>query len=59
MVTKYSEYQIFNLDAMMMYTVNLENLKDIEKLPNYHFEKVNIFDTDAKKNIFQTMLPQM
>ena len=42
MVTKYLDYQIFNLDALK-YAGNLENLKDIEKMPNYHFVKANIF----------------
>ena len=52
MVTKYPEYQIFNLDALT-YAGNLENLKDIEKLPNYHFVKANILDAEALKDIFQ------
>ena len=52
MVTKYPDYQIFNLDALT-YAGNLENLKDIEKLPNYHFVKANILEADALKEIFQ------
>ena len=51
MVTKYSEYQIFNLDALT-YAGNLENLKDIEKAPNYHFVKADILDAAALKEIF-------
>ena len=42
-VNTYPDYQIFNLDALT-YAGNLENLKDIEKLPNYHFVKANILD---------------
>jgi dTDP-glucose 4,6-dehydratase len=52
MVTKYPDYQIFNLDALT-YAGNLENLKDIENLPNYHFVKANILEADALKEIFQ------
>jgi dTDP-glucose 4,6-dehydratase len=52
MVTKYPQYQIFNLDALT-YAGNLENLKDIEKAPNYHFEKANILAADSLKTIFE------
>ena len=52
MVTKYPEYQIFNLDALT-YAGNLENLKDIEKAPNYHFVKANILEADTLKAIFE------
>jgi dTDP-glucose 4,6-dehydratase len=51
-VNKYPEYSIINLDALT-YAGNLENLKDIEKKPNYFFEKVNILDVESVKNIFQ------
>lgn len=33
-VTKYPNYQILNLDALT-YAGNLENLRDVEKAPNY------------------------
>ena len=52
MVTKYPEYQIFNLDALT-YAGNLENLKDIEQSPNYHFIKANILEADSLKAIFE------
>lgn len=48
-VRKYAQYQIFNLDALT-YAGNLENLKDIEDMPNYHFIKADITD---EKNIFK------
>ena len=51
MVTKYPQYQIFNLDALT-YAGNLENLKDIEKAANYHFIKANILEPAALKAIF-------
>lgn len=50
-VTKYPAYKIINLDALT-YAGNLENLADIEHHSNYVFEKVNILDADAVKNIF-------
>ena len=52
MVTKYPEYQIFNLDALT-FACNLENLKDIEALSNYHFVKANILDAEALKEFLQ------
>jgi len=52
MVKKYPDYQIFNLDALT-YAGNLENLKDIENAPNYHFVKANILDADILKEIFE------
>ncbi len=51
-VTKYSKYKIINLDALT-YAGNLENLKDIDSANNYIFEKANILDAEALKNIFE------
>ncbi|PIQ21347.1 MAG: dTDP-glucose 4,6-dehydratase [Cytophagales bacterium CG18_big_fil_WC_8_21_14_2_50_42_9] len=50
-VTKYPAYQIYNLDALT-YAGNLENLRDIEDAPNYHFEKGDIVDADFINNLF-------
>ena len=48
MVTRYPTYQIFNLDVLTYTNAgNLENLKDIENAPNYHFVKANILDAEA------------
>lgn len=55
-VNKYSEYRIVNVDALT-YAGNLENLKDIETLPNYVFEKVNLLDADALDRVFATYSP--
>lgn len=52
-VTKYPQYSIINLDALT-YAGNLENLKDIEDKPNYFFEKANILEPAALKDIFLT-----
>lgn len=50
-VTKYPQYKIINLDALT-YAGNLENLKDIDQLPNYVFEHVNLLDTEALQSVF-------
>jgi dTDP-glucose 4,6-dehydratase len=50
-VNKYPNYKIVNLDALT-YAGNLENLKDIDTASNYFFEKINILDADALKEVF-------
>lgn len=50
-VNKYPGYKIINLDALT-YAGNLENLADVDKLPNYFFEKVNILDVDELSRVF-------
>lgn len=42
-VNQYPEYSIYNLDALT-YAGNLENLKEVEQAPNYHFLKGDITD---------------
>lgn len=51
MVTQYPNYHIFNLDALT-YAGNLENIKDIEKAPNYTFVKGDITDAHFIQNLF-------
>ena len=51
-VNKYPDYQIFNLDKLT-YAGNLENLKDIEQKPNYHFVKGDIVDADFIAQLFE------
>ena len=51
-VTKYPNYQIFNLDALT-YAGNLENIADIDKSPNYNFVKGDIVDADFINALFQ------
>jgi dTDP-glucose 4,6-dehydratase len=51
-VTKYPDYQIFNLDALT-YAGNLENISDIENVPNYTFVKGDIVDADFINHLFQ------
>jgi dTDP-glucose 4,6-dehydratase len=50
-VTKYPTYTIVNLDKLT-YAGNLENLKDIEKKPNYHFELGDIQDVELVNSLF-------
>lgn len=51
-VNKYPEYKIYNLDKLT-YAGNLENLKDIEQKPNYHFIKADICDFERVLQIFR------
>ncbi len=55
-VTKYPDYRIVNLDALT-YAGNLENLRDIDGLSNYVFEKVNILDTVELARVFDQYQP--
>ncbi len=50
-VEKYPDYQIYNLDALT-YAGNLENLKDIEDKPNYHFLKADIVNEEDINQLF-------
>lgn len=50
-VNKYPDYRIINLDALT-YAGNLENLRDIEKSPNYAFVKADITNVAAVKEVF-------
>ncbi len=52
-VNKYPMYQIFNLDKLS-YAGNLENIKDVEKKPNYTFIKGDITDLEFIRDIFTT-----
>jgi dTDP-glucose 4,6-dehydratase len=51
-VTKYPDYQIVNIDKLT-YAGNLENLKDIEKKPNYTFVKGDITDINLLQQLFE------
>ena len=51
-VENYPEYKIVNLDSLT-YAGNLENIKDIDKSPNYEFVKVDIRDADAVDALFE------
>lgn len=50
---RYPDYTILNLDALT-YAGNLENLADVETLPNYTFIKGDITDADFIDKLFQT-----
>ena len=52
MLDKYGDtIRIINVDALT-YAGNLENLADIEHLPNYQFIKADITDREAISRIF-------
>src|SRR5689334_14268224 len=55
-VTKYPDYRIVNVDALT-YAGNLENLRDVENLPNYILEKINILNVDQLERIFNEYHP--
>jgi dTDP-glucose 4,6-dehydratase len=50
-VNKYPEYHIVNLDKLT-YAGNLENLLDVDKKPNYSFEKGDIVDAQFVNQLF-------
>jgi dTDP-glucose 4,6-dehydratase len=50
-VNKYPSYRIVNVD-MLTYAGNLENLSDIDSLPNYVFEKVDITNKESVEALF-------
>ncbi len=50
-VNKYPDYLIVNIDKLT-YAGNPENLKDIERLPNYHFVKADINDEKSVIKLF-------
>lgn len=51
-VKKYPEYKIVNLDKLT-YAGNLENLRDVEDLPNYSFVKADIADLEAMRCVIR------
>jgi dTDP-glucose 4,6-dehydratase len=55
--TKYPRYRIINLDALT-YAGNLENLKDLEALPNYRFIKGDIVDAGFVDELFVEHRPE-
>jgi len=48
----YPNYLVVNLDKLT-YAGNLSNLADVENLPNYVFEKVDIVDAEAVRAVFK------
>lgn len=52
-VNKYPDYRIYNLDKLT-YAGNLENLKDVDTKPNYHFIKGDIVDSEFITLLFNT-----
>ena len=52
MVNKYPNYLIVNLDALT-YAGNPANLRDVEQAANYRFERVDICDVEAVREVFE------
>jgi dTDP-glucose 4,6-dehydratase len=52
MMSVHPSYKIINLDKLT-YAGNLENLRDVEKEPNYMFVRGDIADRDVVENIFR------
>jgi dTDP-glucose 4,6-dehydratase len=55
-INKYPDYRIVNLDALT-YAGNLENLRDVEKKPNYEFIKADIADEKQVMRTFDHLRP--
>ena len=53
LLTRYPDYRIVNLDNLT-YAGNLENLRDVEGLPNYIFQRGDILDAAMLDDVFQT-----
>jgi len=51
-VTRYPDYMVINADKLT-YAGNLENLRDIEKSPNYLFQRIDITDKKAVTDLFK------
>ncbi|MEY8339222.1 dTDP-glucose 4,6-dehydratase [Lachnospiraceae bacterium 62-35] len=58
MVNKYPEHEIINLD-LLTYAGNLENLKSVEKVPNYRFIKGDIADRKFIFDLFAKEKPDV
>ena len=52
LLKKYPNYLIVNADKLT-YAGNLENLRDVDFLPNYRFEKVDIVDAESVRAVFE------
>jgi dTDP-glucose 4,6-dehydratase len=55
-VNKYPDYRVINLDALT-YAGNLENLRDVEKSPNYEFTRSDIADDKQVTDAFEKYQP--
>lgn len=56
-ISKYPKYRIINLDNLT-YAGNLENLRDIEEMPNYEFVKADIVEGLTIMEIFKAYRPE-
>jgi dTDP-glucose 4,6-dehydratase len=56
-VNKYPHYRVINLDGLT-YAGNLENLRDVEKSPNYEFVKADITVEKQVMQVFYNHQPE-
>jgi len=52
LLINYPDYLIVNLDKLT-YAGNLQNLTDVDSLPNYRFERVDITDSEGIRAVFE------
>jgi dTDP-glucose 4,6-dehydratase len=55
-VKKYPDYKIINLDKLT-YAGNLENLRDVDFLPNYEFVKADITEAETMRSLLNKYQP--
>jgi dTDP-glucose 4,6-dehydratase len=55
-VKKYPDYKIINLDKLT-YAGNLENLRDVDFLPNYEFVKADITESETMRSLLNKYQP--
>ncbi len=58
MLEKYPQYEILNFDKLT-YAGNLENLRDVENDPRYHFTQGDIADEQAVNTAFAQYKPEV
>lgn len=55
---EHPEDRVINMDCLT-YAGNLENLKEVENLPNYRFAKVDITDRETVEDVFREEKPDV
>ena len=51
LLNNHPDYLVVNVDSLT-YAGNLANLRDVENLPNYHFVKADVTDSNAMARVF-------
>src|SRR6188768_292644 len=58
LVPRHPEHEFINVDALT-YAANLANLSGIAQRPNYRFERVDIADREATRELFDRIRPNL